>query len=210
MEKKNIFGKDQVVTILTDQPINGGLLDYLVPDNSYRAGQFVEIHLGRRSCVGVIWSEGSNKIAIAKLKSIDRKLDIQPMSNELKIFLIKVAKYTINPLNKVFKLSLGALDLKYSPKGTKFFKVGNPKLPVISSKRKKILKLLSQTPNKLFTIDEITSSASVSVSLVNELAKIGMIKPFFVMNFLFMKGVCPYSVKHFQKCKKKLLRNSAA
>ena len=120
MEKKNIFGKDQVVTVLTDQPINEGLLDYIVPDNSYFAGQFVEIHIGRRSCVGVIWSEGSNKIAVAKLKSIGRKLDVPSMSNELKIFLIEVARYTINPLNKVFKLSLGSLDLKYSPKGKKF------------------------------------------------------------------------------------------
>ena len=121
--KKRNFESEKVITILTDQPINEGLLDYLVAENSVSLGQFVEVPLGNRTCVGVVWNESSNKIPRVKLKKIIRIIDIPPMSDELKNFLIEVAKYTVNSLSKVFKLSLGILDLKRLPKGKKFFKV---------------------------------------------------------------------------------------
>ena len=109
MEEK-VFERGQVVTILTDQPVNGGLLDYIVSQNSVQLGQFVEVPIGKRDHVGVVWSNGSAKIDRVKLRYINRSLDAPSMSNELKKFLIVVASYTVNPMSKVFKLLLGGIE----------------------------------------------------------------------------------------------------
>ena len=182
--EKIFFEREQIVTVLTDQPVNGGLLDYLVMDNNINLGQFVEIPIGTRSCIGVVWDKGSGKIDKSKLRYINRSIDIPLMSNELKEFLIKVARYTVNPLNKVFKLSLGAIDFKRPPRGEKFYKLGDTELIAITSKRKKILVLLSNSPNKLFTMKQLTSSLDVSNGLINKLVKLGNINTYFKHEFL--------------------------
>ena len=60
--EKNIFKREEIVSVLTDQPINEGLLSYLVPIDFISVGQFVEIPIGSRSCVGVVWGSSSIKL----------------------------------------------------------------------------------------------------------------------------------------------------
>ena len=108
--EKNIFKREEIVSVLTDQPINEGLLSYLVPIDFISVGQFVEIPIGSRSCVGVVWGSSSIKLDSNRLKYISRILEVPPMSPELRKFFNQLAIYTINPLNKVFKLSLCASE----------------------------------------------------------------------------------------------------
>ncbi len=183
-----IFEQEQVVTVLTDQPINGGLLDYLVSNEPVRLGQFVEITIGSRFCVGVVWSGDSTQIVSTKLKYINRILDIPLMSKEFKKFIFEVTKYTVNPLNRIFKVSLGALDLKQSPTGKKFYKSANRGLTPDTSKRQKVIKFLSKSPARLFTINQLTSSLGVSTGLIYELEKLGHIDKVFINESL------PYEV----------------
>ncbi len=186
--KEDIFERNQVVSVLTDQPINGGLLDYIVSDEVVSLGQYVEIPIGKRFCVGVVWSAGSNRLVRSKLKHINRIIDIPLMSREFKNFIIEVARYTVNPINKIFKLSLGALDLKRSPKGKKFYQLANPQLAISTSKRKKVITLLSKFPARLFTIHELISALGVSEGLVRELVKLGNI------NTVFRNELLPYEI----------------
>ncbi|MDG2474343.1 MAG: primosomal protein N' [Paracoccaceae bacterium] len=173
------FEQEQIVTVLTDQPVNGGLLDYVISENSINLGQFVEVPIGGRSCIGVVWDKGSTKINRIKLKRVSRTIDIPFMSNDLRKFLIEVARYTVNPLNKVFKLSLGAIDFKNPPRGKKVYKVGNLELRSITPKRKKVLALLSNFPNRFFTMKQLTSSLDVGAGLINELVSLGNIETHF-------------------------------
>ena len=175
-----IFEQEQVVTVLTAQPINGGLLDYIVSNEPVRLGQFVEITIGSRFCVGVVWSGASTKIISTKLKYINRILDIPLMSKDFKKFIFEVTRYTVNPLNRIFKLSLGALDLKQSAKGKKFYKAANRELTRGSSKRQKVIKFLSKSPARLFTMNELTSSLGVSTGLIYALEKLGNIDKVFI------------------------------
>ena len=173
-----VFEREQIVTVLTDQPINGGLLDYVVWKPQVVLGDFVEISIGSRICVGVIWSKGSNKIERIKLKYISCVLDIPKMPNELHDFISEMARYTVNPLNKVFKLALGALDLKQLQARKRCFRVGPSKMPLKSVKRKRIFELVSNSPSKLFTMSDLTE-LGVSISFVNELVKLGILETSF-------------------------------
>ena len=174
--EKNIFKREETVTVLTDQPINNGLLDYLVPMDFISVGEFVEIPLGSRHCLGVVWGSSSMEFDRNRLKYITRVLEIPPMTSELKKFLTKVANYTVNPLNKVFKLSLGAQNLIRPPGFIKYYKSGNLELKANSFKRKKIIEFLAKAPDKFFLMKELTSELSTSPSLINELIKLGHIE----------------------------------
>ena len=181
--EKNIFKREETVTVLTDQPINGGLLNYLVPINFISVGQFVEIPIGSRYCVGVVWGNSSTKFDRNRLKYILRVLEIPPMTSELRKFLDKFANYTVNPLNKVFKLSLGAQNLIHQPRGKKFYRVGDAELKTITSKRKKIVEFLEKVPKEFFSMKELTSSLNISPSLINDLVKLGNIEVSFKNEF---------------------------
>ena len=174
--EKNIFKKEEIVSILTDQPINEGLLSYLVPFDSISVGQFVEIPIGSRYCVGVVWGSSSIKIDNNRLKYIARVLEIPPMTSELRKFLNQLANYTVNPLNKVFKLSLCAQNLIRPPKGKKFYNASDLKLETNTPKRQKIVEFLKQAPEQLFSMKELTSALDISPRLINELTQLGNIK----------------------------------
>ena len=191
MLKKNFFIQRQTVTVLTDRPINNGFLDYAVSTESVTTGQYVEIPVGKRLYIGVVWGEGSKKICSEKLKPIGRILEIPLMSSELKKFLIEFARYTVNPLNKVFKLSLGALDLKNVPKGKKYFRSCNLVQYPSTPKRKKVLEFLSKFPNKNFLMEELTIPLGVSSGLVNDLVKTGYIESSQPQEFLPYKIITP-------------------
>ena len=173
--EKNIFKKGETVSVLTDQPINEGSLDYIVQINFISVGQFVEVPIGSRHCIGVVWGRGLTKLEKTKLKYIVRVLKLPLMTLELKKFLEQVAKYTVNPLNKVFKLSLGAQNLIGLPKGKKFYKAGNLQLKTTTLKRNKIMEFLNREPKKFFSMKELTSTLSASPGLINELIKLGNI-----------------------------------
>ena len=181
--EKNIFKREEIVAVLTDQPINEGLLDYLVPVKSIAIGQFVEVPIGSRYCVGVVWGNGSAQLDRSKLKYIVRVLKIPDMTSELRIFLTQVANYTVNPLNKVFKLSLGAHNLIRLPKGKKRYKVGNLRLKTVTPKRKKAIEFLEKMPERFFSMKELTSLLSISPNLINELTKLGNIEVHFLNEF---------------------------
>ena len=182
--EKNFFKRDETVTVLTDQPINQGLLDYLVPINYISIGQFVEIPIGSRFCVGVVWSSSSIQLDRKRLKYIRRVLELPLMTLEFKKFLTQFASYTVNPLNKVFKLSLGAQNLMRPPRGKKLYKVGNPELIITTPKRKKIIKFLKRASDRLFSMDALVTSLNVSPSLINELIKLGNIEVQFRNEFV--------------------------
>ena len=181
--EKNIFKREEIVTVLTDQPINEGLLNYLVPMDVIAVGQFVEIPIGPRLCVGVVWGGSSTNLERTRLKYITRILELPPMKSELKNFIIQCANYTVSPLNKAFKLSFGAQNLLRLPKGRKFYKIGNLELKSNSLKRKKIIEFLEQAPEELFSMKELTSSLSTSPGLINDLIKLGNIELHFKNEF---------------------------
>ncbi len=194
--------QEKVVTVLTDKPINGGLLNYVVPFKPIGIGQFVEIPIGTRLCVGVVWDEGTTEISKEKLKRISRILDIPPMSADFKKFLIEFARYTVNPLNKVLKLSLGSLDFRNPPRGNRFYIASDIELIRSSHKRKKILEFLLQGPKNKVSMKELTSSLGVSSSLVRELVKLGNIKVEYyreVLPYEICRGVFSKTLSETQK-----------
>ena len=90
MSISNYFDEDELVSVLTTHPLNK-LLDYFAPKGGCQLGAFVEVPLGKRSVLGVIWEKGKGDLDSLKIKKVIRVLDINPMRGELRKFLVSPA-----------------------------------------------------------------------------------------------------------------------
>jgi primosomal protein N' (replication factor Y) len=86
MEKNIFFIEGELVGVLTTEPINR-FLDYYAPIGGVSVGDFVEVNLGPRKVIGCVWSKGNGEYDSAKIKQINRVLDITPMKQEMRSFL---------------------------------------------------------------------------------------------------------------------------
>ena len=173
--KQTLFNKGEVVQVLTPEPVNGGFLDYIVSKDGMILGSFVEVPIASRTCVGVLWGKGKNEIEKKKLRNIIRVLSIDPMSPELRTFLYQVAHYTINPLYKVIKLSIGGQNLLRSEPKKKLYYLGNPNFVKLTPTRKKVIDFLKKDPQRKYQMHTLTRELGVSSSVINSLIETGNI-----------------------------------
>ncbi len=57
MSDRDAFAPGELVGVLTTQPLDR-LLDYRAPEGGCAAGDFVEVPLGPRRVLGVVWGPG--------------------------------------------------------------------------------------------------------------------------------------------------------
>ena len=98
------FHEDDLISVLTTQPIDRAL-DYKAPEGGCLTGAFVEVPLGPRKVLGVVWGQGEGGYDLAKVRSVIRALDVAPMSGEMREFLIRVSEYTLTPMPSVLRLA---------------------------------------------------------------------------------------------------------
>ncbi|MFZ1341573.1 MAG: hypothetical protein WAS26_21280, partial [Paracoccaceae bacterium] len=77
------FQTGETVAVLTTEPL-GRVLDYKAPEGGCGTGDFVEVPLGPRRVLGVVWGPGEGKWDPAKLRTVNRVLDVAPMRHELR------------------------------------------------------------------------------------------------------------------------------
>ena len=95
------FIEGETVGVLTTEPL-GRVLDYRAPEGGCGTGDFVEVPLGPRRVLGVVWGPGAGDWDPAKLRTVARVLDAAPMREELRLFLARAADYTLTPLGVSF------------------------------------------------------------------------------------------------------------
>jgi primosomal protein N' (replication factor Y) (superfamily II helicase) len=97
LARRSFFPPGARVAVLTTQPLDR-LLDYRAPEGGCATGAFVEVPLGPRRVLGVVWGPGEGDFDAAKLRPVLRVLDVPPMRDELRAFLTRAAAYTLTPL----------------------------------------------------------------------------------------------------------------
>ena len=93
----SFYDDGMLVTVMTTQPIDR-TLDYKSPEGGCHLGAFVEVPLGPRKVLGVIWGKGTGDYEYSKIRTIIRVFDVVPMRLELRDFLEKAAAYTLTPM----------------------------------------------------------------------------------------------------------------
>ncbi len=100
------FSAGMQVSVLLPLPVDTAY-DYLVPDgDGLAAGDIVEVPLGRRFEVGVVWGPGEGNVPTAKLREVVHKLDLPPVPPVLRRFIDWVAAYTLQPPGSLLRIAI--------------------------------------------------------------------------------------------------------
>jgi primosomal protein N' (replication factor Y) len=90
--------------------------DYLPEIDSVSKGAFVEVPIGKKRSIGVVWGEGTGGVAEAKLKKILHTLDLPLLPETSRAFVDWVAQYTVTPPGPVLKMVFGSERLLHLKK----------------------------------------------------------------------------------------------
>ena len=160
------------IGVLTCEPI-GRVLDYLAPEGGCGDGDFLEVPLGPRKVLGVVWGPGTGDFDLAKLRQAGRVLEARPMREELRAFLARAADYTLTPLPAMLRLATRAPGLGEAPTTRRTYRLAGPVPNRLTETRLKVVETLRTTPP--LTLSELAEAAGVSTSVVKGLVKAGVL-----------------------------------
>ncbi len=169
------FDEGTLVSVLTAQPIDR-LLDYKSPPGGCFEGAFVEVPLGPRKVIGVIWGGGKGGYDPAKIRAVSRVLDLAPMREEMRQFLIRASDYTLTPLSAMLRLATRAPGLSDPPSMQVIYRRGSGVPDRMTDARRRVIDALADFGELSFTLRELAELAGVSPSVVKGLAKQGVVR----------------------------------
>ncbi|MCF2869751.1 primosomal protein N' [Octadecabacter sp. G9-8] len=171
---QEFFHEGDLVGVLTTQPLDR-VLDYKAPEGGCHLGAFVEVPLGPRKVLGVVWGNGKGDWDYAKVRSVIRVLDVAPMADEMRQFLQKAADYTLTPMSAMLRLATRAPGLGDAPSMRKVYRLGSVEPDRMTDARRKVLDVLREYGGLAFTLKEVADTAGVTSSVVKGLVKLGAV-----------------------------------
>ena len=172
MSEPQFFSEGDLVTILTSQPLDR-MLDYKAPEGGCWLGAFVEVPLGPRKVLGVVWAPGVGDFDYAKTRSVIRVLDVAPMLPSMQKFLGRVSDYTLTPMPKMLRLATRAPGLGDPPSMRHVYRIGDVEVTRMTDSRQRVLALFEKFPEQCLTLKELAEAAEVTTSVVRGLVKLG-------------------------------------
>ncbi|WP_084627412.1 primosomal protein N' [Sediminimonas qiaohouensis] len=170
----DFFHHDDVVAVLTTQPLDR-VLDYRAPEGGCFAGAFVEVPLGPRKVIGVVWGAGQGAVDPSRLRHVIRVLDAAPMRAEMQEFIHRAADYTLTPLPAMLRLATRAPGLGDPPAMRRILRATHTPPSRWTDARHRAMEVLNAYGGLALTLAELTEAAGVSSSVVKGLIKQGSI-----------------------------------
>ncbi|PZX12672.1 primosomal protein N' [Celeribacter halophilus] len=174
MDEAEFYPEGRLVAVLTCEPLDR-TLDYKAPAGGVARGAFVEVPLGPRKVLGCVWGNGIGGFDLSKARAISTVLDLVPMREEMRLFLEKVAAYTLTPMPAMLRLATRAPGLMNPPGMRKVYRRGEGRPPRETEARQKVLDALEEYGGLSFTLKELADLAGVTSSVVKGLLPSGVI-----------------------------------
>ena len=174
MSEPQFFNEGDLVAVLTSQPLDR-MLDYKAPEGGCWLGAFVEVPLGPRKVLGVVWAPGMGDFDYAKTRSVIQVLDVAPMLQSMQKFLRRVSDYTLTPMPKMLRLATRAPGLGDPTSMRHVYRIGDVEVTRMTDTRQRVLALFEEFPEQCFTLKELAEAAEVTTSVVRGLVKLGAV-----------------------------------
>ncbi|MCB5411146.1 primosomal protein N' [Pseudogemmobacter faecipullorum] len=171
---ERFFEAGATVAVLTTEPL-GPFLDYRAPPGGCMAGAFVEVPLGPRKVLGVVFGPGEGNFDRAKLRSILRVHDVPPMRAELRQFLTRAADYTMTWLPSMLRLATRAPGLSEGPALQRVLRLSGPVPNQLTDARAKVIEALRSYGGAPLRPGELAEAAGVSASVIKGLVRLGVL-----------------------------------
>ena len=171
---ERVYQAGERVGVLTTEPL-GRVLDYLAPEGGCGDGDFVEVPLGPRRVLGVVWGKGEGSFDLLKLRVVGRVLDVLPMRGEMRAFLTRAADYTLTPLPAMLRLATRAPGLGDGPALRRVFRLGDTVPNSLTDARHRVVEALRGFGGAAVTLGELAEAAAVGSGVVKGLVKLGIV-----------------------------------
>lgn len=168
MSLPQFYDEGCLIGVLTTQPL-GRALDYRAPEGGCALGAFVEVPLGPRKVIGVVWGPGRGDYDLSKIRAVYRVLEAAPMRAEMRSFLERAAEYTLTPMPAMLRLATRAPGLGDPPSMRKIYRRGPSEPDKMTAARRKVLDALAEYGDLSFTLKELAEMAGVGTSVVKGL-----------------------------------------
>lgn len=169
------FVEGDLVGVLTTQPLDR-VLDYKAPEGGCHLGAFVEVPLGPRKVLGVVWGKGRGDWELSKVRSVIRVLDTAPMRDEMKEFILRAGAYTLTPMTAMLRLATRAPGLGDPPSMRKVYRSGVGEPSRITPARERVMAVLDEFADLAFTLKELADQAGTSASVIKGLVEQGVVR----------------------------------
>ena len=173
-----VYSSGECVGVLTTEPLGRsglGVLDYRAPEGGCGDGDFVEVPLGPRRVLGVVWGKGEGRFDPAKLRSIARVLDARPMRAELRSFLQRAAEYTLTPMPAMLRLATRAPGLGDGPATRRVVRLTGQVPNQMTDTRFRVVEALRAYGGAAVTVAELAEAAGCGSGVVKGLVKLGVL-----------------------------------
>ena len=171
-ERQFIAG--ETVGVLTTEPL-GRVLDYRAPEGGCGTGDFVEVPLGPRRVLGVVWGPGQGDWDPARVRPVNRVLDAAPMREELRLFLQRAADYTLTPLPAMLRLATRTPGLGDPPGMRKVYRLAGAVPNSLTEARHRVVEALRAWGGAAVTLGELAEAAACGTGVVKGLVKLGVV-----------------------------------
>ncbi len=165
-----MFPEGSVVGVLTVEPLDR-VLDYLAPEGGCGTGDFVEVPLGPRRVLGVVWGAGRGGWEPSRLRRVARVLDAPPLREELRGFLGRAAEYTLTPLPAMLRLACRAPGLGGLPAVRRVYRAAGEAR--VTEARRRVLDALAAYGGAAVTLGELCAAAGVTGAVVKGMVRAG-------------------------------------
>jgi primosomal protein N' (replication factor Y) len=173
------------VGVMLPLPIGGapgGVYDYRRPQGlDLQPGDFVEVPLGRRSVIGVVWHEGVGDIAAERLKDVIARIDLPPLPLASRRLIDWVANYCMSAPGAVLRMAMSVPEAFEPPRSLKAWRMA----PGVSAKselaarkltpqRQRVLSALVDQPP--LQASDLARQAGVSPGVIKQMGESGLIE----------------------------------
>ena len=149
-----------------------GPYDYAVPDDmTLQDGDFVRVPLGPRRVTGVVWGQGEGGTPAAKIKAVAARLDVPPLSAELRQFIDWVAAYVMAPPGSVLRQVMRVPAAFEPAKPLTAYQAADTRPDRMTAARQRVFDVLAAQGG--LTAADLAREAQVSASVIKGLAADG-------------------------------------
>lgn len=168
------FPAGSPVSVLTAEGLDR-LLDYRAPEAGVTIGALVEVPLGPRRVLGVVWGEGLGEVAPERLRDVARVLDAPPLPPAMRSFLSRAADYTLTSPSGMLRLATRAPGLGAPASARAILRLSGREPPRMTSARARVLEVLEEYGGLGLAPTELSRLAGVSAGVVAGLEAAGVL-----------------------------------
>jgi primosomal protein N' (replication factor Y) (superfamily II helicase) len=151
------------------------VLDYRAPPAGCRTGELVEVPLGPRRVLGLVWGPGTGEFDRAKLRDVTSVLDVPAVRAPMREFLARAADYTLTPLSVMLRLATRVPGLGQPPAERPLLRLTGATPGRMTGARARVLAAFAEYGNLGFSPTELAQLAGVSSGVITGLEAQGVL-----------------------------------